>query len=183
MNRFRFAVFACIFALSLSAAPDPYKELKFRLIGPFRGGRVVAVAGVPSQSLVYYFGGTGGGIFKTTDGGGHWEPIADGQIKTGSVGAIAVAESDPNVIYAGMGEGCIRGNVSAGDGVWKSTDAGKTWAYAGLEGTQQIPRVRVHPKNPDLVYVAALGHTWGPNPDRGIFRSIDGGKTWKKALF
>jgi photosystem II stability/assembly factor-like uncharacterized protein len=182
MNRITLAVFACTLAFA-GEAPDPYKELKFRLIGPFRGGRVVAVAGVPSQPLVYYFGGTGGGVFKTTDGGGHWEPIADGQVKTGSVGAIAVAESDPNVIYAGMGEGCIRGNASHGDGVYKSTDAGRTWKNIGLENTQQIGRVRVHPKNPDIVYVAALGHMSGPNPDRGVFRSTDGGKTWKKVLY
>src|SRR5579863_528178 len=164
-------------------APDPYKELKFRQIGPSRGGRVVAVAGVPSQPDVYYFGGTGGGVFKTTDGGIHWEPITDGQVKTGTVGAIAIADSDPNVIYIGMGEGCIRGNASHGDGVYKSTDAGKTWKNVGLAETQQIGRVRVHPKNPDIVYVAALGHMSGPNEERGVFRSTDGGKNWKKVLF
>ncbi len=162
---------------------DELAGLQFRNIGPFRGGRVTAVAGVPGQPLTFYFGGTGGGVWKTTDGGASWDSVSDKFFRTGSVGALAVADSDPNVIYAGMGEGCIRGNASAGDGVWKSTDAGKTWAYAGLKDTQQIPRVRVHPKNPDLVYVAALGHTWGPNPERGIFRSQDGGKTWKKILF
>jgi photosystem II stability/assembly factor-like uncharacterized protein len=168
---------------STPPAPDPYKELKFRPIGPFRGGRVVAVAGVPSQPNVYYFGGTGGGVFKTIDGGIHWEPITDGQIKTGSVGAIAVADSDPNVIYIGMGEGCIRGNASHGDGVYKSTDAGKTWKNVGLAETQQIGRVRVHPKNPDIVYIAALGHMSGSNEERGVFRSTDGGKNWKKVLY
>ena len=162
---------------------DTLQGLQFRNIGPFRGGRVTAVAGVPGQPLTYYFGGTGGGVWKTTDGGASWDPVSDKFFRTGSVGALAVAPSDPNVVYAGMGEGCIRGNVSAGDGVWKSTDAGKTWASAGLADTQQIPRVRVHPSNPDVVYVAALGHTWGPNPDRGIFRSTDGGKTWKKVLY
>ena len=181
---------ACLVALAAEVVAqtppkpaDPYKELKFRLIGPYRGGRVVAVAGVPSQPLVYYFGGTGGGVFKTTDGGIHWEPLTDGQIKTGSVGAIAVAESDPNVIYIGMGEGCIRGNASHGDGVYKSTDAGRTWKHMGLADTQQIGRVRVHPKNPDTVYVAALGHMSGPNEERGVYRSTDGGKTWQKVLF
>lgn len=168
---------------SLSTLSDKLQGLQFRNIGPFRGGRVTAVAGVPGQPLTFYFGGTGGGVWKTTDGGASWDAVSDKFFRTGSVGALAIADSDPNVIYAGMGEGCIRGNVSAGDGVWKSTDAGKTWAYAGLKETQQITRVRVHPKNPDLVYVAALGHTWGPNPDRGIFRSPDGGKTWKKVLF
>jgi len=164
-------------------APDPYKELKFRLVGPPRAGRVVAVAGVPSQPFVYYFGGVGGGIFKTTDGGANWTPISDGQLKTGSVGALAVSDSDPNVIYAGMGEGCIRGNASHGDGVYKSTDAGKTWKHIGLANTQQIGRVRVHPKNPDIVYVAALGHMSGRNEDRGVFRSRDGGKSWTKVLY
>ena len=183
MNRTNLILLACTVALASAQPPDPYKDLKFRLIGPFRGGRVVAVAGVPAQPLVYYFGATGGGIFKTTDGGGHWDPIADGQLKTGSVGAIAVADSDPNVVYAGMGEGCIRGNASHGDGVYKSTDAGRTWKHIGLTDTQQIGRIRVHPKNPDIVYVAALGHMSGPNQDRGVFRSTDGGKSWKKVLY
>src|SRR5207344_378168 len=136
--------------------------------------------GVPSQPFTFYFGATGGGVFKTTDGGINWTPITDGQIATGSVGAIDVAASDPNVIYVGMGESCIRGNVSHGDGVYKSTDAGKTWKNVGLKETRQIGSVRVHPANPDLVYVAALGHTFGPNPERGVFRSKDGGATWQK---
>ncbi|HYR45619.1 MAG TPA: glycosyl hydrolase, partial [Thermoanaerobaculia bacterium] len=160
-----------------------YEGLEFRSIGPFRGGRVTAVAGVRGQPLVYYFGGTGGGVFKTTDGGSNWTPMSDKDFKTGSVGAIGIAESDPNVVYAGMGEAPIRGNVSHGDGVYKSTDGGKTWKNVGLKASYQISRVRVHPKNPDLVYVAALGHVWGPNPDRGVFRSKDGGKSWEKVLF
>jgi len=160
-----------------------YEGLEFRNVGPFRGGRVTAVAGVRGQPLVYYFGGTGGGVFKTTDGGSNWTPMSDKDFKTGSVGAIGVAESDPNVIYAGMGEAPIRGNVSHGDGVYKSTDGGKTWKNVGLKSTYQIARVRVHPRNPDLVYVAALGHVWGSNPERGIFRSKDGGKSWEKVLF
>ncbi|MGH9399766.1 MAG: WD40/YVTN/BNR-like repeat-containing protein, partial [Thermoanaerobaculia bacterium] len=151
--------------------------------GPHRGGRVCAVAGVRGQPLVYYMGGTGGGVWKTSDGGGAWTPVSDKDFKTGSVGAIGVAESDPHVIYVGMGESPIRGNVSHGDGVYKSTDAGKTWTNVGLKNTYQISRVRVHPKNPDLVYVAAQGHVWGSNPERGIFRSKDGGRTWEKALF
>src|SRR6266567_2239871 len=188
MSHSRSCVAAMTFALTLRALAqnspaDLYKELKFRQIGPFRGGRVVAVAGVLSRPFVYYFGGTGGGIFKTSDGGANWEPITDGQLKTGSVGAIAVAESDSNVIYAGMGEGCTRGNAAHGDGVYKSTDAGRTWKHLGLADTQQIGRVRVHPKNPDIVYVAALGHMSGSNEDRGVFRSTDGGKTWKKVLY
>jgi photosystem II stability/assembly factor-like uncharacterized protein len=159
------------------------QALEWRSIGPYRGGRVTAVTGVPGQPYVYYFGGTGGGVWKTTDGGINWQPITDGQIATGSVGAIAVADSDPNVVYVGMGESCIRGNVSHGDGVYKSTDAGKTWKHLGLKDTRQIGRVRIHPKDPDLVYVAALGHTFGPNKERGVFRSKDGGKNWEKVLF
>ncbi len=160
-----------------------YEGLEFRNIGPYRGGRVTAVAGVRGQPLVHYFGGTGGGVWKTTDGGSNWQPMSDKDFKTGSVGGIGVAESDPNVVYVGMGEAPIRGNVSHGDGVYKSTDAGKTWKNVGLEKTYQIARVRVHPKNPDLVYVAALGHVWGPNAERGIFRSKDGGASWEKVLF
>lgn len=163
---------------------DPLKALQWRLIGPFRGGRVTAVAGVPSQPMVYYFGATGGGVWKTTDGGINWEPISDGSVfGTGSVGAIGLSDSDPNTIYVGMGESPIRGNVSHGDGVYKSTDAGKTWKRVGLEDTRQISRIRVHPRNPDIVYVAALGHTFGPNEQRGVFRSQDGGKKWDKVLY
>ncbi len=160
-----------------------YAGMEFRNIGPFRGGRVTAVAGVRGEPLVGYFGGTGGGVWKTVDGGSNWQPMSDKFFHTGSVGAIGVAESDPNVLYVGMGESPIRGNVSAGDGVYKSTDAGKTWVHVGLSDTHQISRVRVHPGNPDLVYVAAQGHVWGPNGERGIFRSKDGGKTWEKVLF
>jgi len=159
-----------------------YEGLEFRNIGPYRGGRVDAVAGVRGQPLVYYFGGTGGGVWKTVDGGSNWQAMSDKDFKAGSVGAIGIAESDPNVIYAGMGEAAIRGNVSHGNGVYKSTDAGKTWKNVGLEKTYQISRVRVHPRNPDLVYVAAQGHVWGPNPERGIYRSKDGGRTWERIL-
>ena len=159
------------------------KPLQYRSIGPYRGGRSAAVAGVASQPFVYYYGATGGGVWKSTDGGINWESVSDGSVfGTGSVGAIAVSDSDPNVVYVGMGESPIRGNVSHGDGMYKSTDGGKTWKHIGLEDTRQIPRVRVHPKNPDLVYVAALGHVWGPNDQRGVFRSKDGGKTWEKIL-
>jgi photosystem II stability/assembly factor-like uncharacterized protein len=163
---------------------DPLKVFQWRSIGPFRGGRSTAVAGVASQPMVFYFGGTGGGVWKTMDGGINWEPITDGSVfGTGSVGAIGLSDSDPNTIYVGMGESPIRGNVSHGDGVYKSTDGGKTWKHVGLEDTRQISRVRVHPKNPDIVYVAAQGHVWAPNEQRGVFRSKDGGKTWQKVLF
>jgi photosystem II stability/assembly factor-like uncharacterized protein len=165
------------------AGDERTRGLVWRNIGPHRGGRSVAVAGVPGRPLVYYFGGTGGGVFKTTDAGITWKPVTDGQLGTGSVGAIAVADSDPNVVYVGMGESCIRGNVSHGDGVYKSVDAGKTWRHVGLRDTRQIGRVRVHPRDADLVYVAALGHAFGPNKERGVFRSKDGGATWQNVLF
>lgn len=150
---------------------DMYKEMSWRSIGPYRGGRATAVTGIPGQKLTYYFGSTGGGVWKTEDGGLNWRNVSDGYFKTGSVGAIAVSEWDPNVVYVGMGEAPIRGNVSHGDGIYKSTDAGKTWTHLGLSETSQISRIRIHPKNPDLVYVAALGHVYGPNEERGVFRS------------
>jgi hypothetical protein len=165
------------------AQPDPLGALKWRCIGPYRGGRVVAVAGDPRQVPVFYFGACAGGVWKTEDAGAYWENISDGSFRTAAVGAIAVADSDPDVIYVGMGECCIRSNVSHGDGVYRSTDAGKTWVHLGLEDTRHIARVRIHPQNPDLVYVAALGHVYGPNLQRGIFRSTDGGKTWDHLLF
>ena len=162
----------------------PFGPLAYRQIGPFRGGRVGTVAGVPGQPFVYYFGATGGGVWKTTDGGVTWEPLGDQTFKTGSVGAIGVSESDPNVVYVGMGEETLRGNLSHGDGMYKSTDAGKTWKkLAGLDDTRHIARVRVHPRDPNLVYVAAIGHAFGPNEQRGVFRSKDGGKTWEKVLY
>ena len=169
---------------SATGQTDALKALQWRQVGPFRGGRSTAVTGVATQPMVFYFGGTGGGVWKTIDGGINWQAVSDGSVfGTGSVGAIGLSDSDPNVIYAGMGESPICGNVSHGDGVYKSTDGGKTWKHTGLEDTRQISRIRVHPKNPDIVYVAAQGHVWGPNQQRGVFRSKDGGKTWEKVLF
>jgi photosystem II stability/assembly factor-like uncharacterized protein len=169
-----------------AAQPEPFERLydglKWRHIGPFRGGRVAAVAGIPSDRDTYYFGACGGGVWKTTDAGKTWKCVSDGHFG-GSIGAVAVSEWDPNVIYVGGGEKTVRGNVSHGDGMYKSVDAGKTWTRIGLEDTRHIPRIRVHPKNPDLVYVAALGHLFGPSDQRGVYRSKDGGKTWERILF
>ena len=161
------------------------QELQFRNIGPYRGGRSVAVAGHKDQPYTFYQGATGGGVLKTEDGGKTWINISDGYFNTGSVGAIAVAPSDPNVIYAGMGETCIRGNMSAGDGVYRSTDEGKTWKHVGLGDTQFIGEIVVHPDNPEIVWVAALGHTFGTegNETRGVLKSTDGGETWDKVLY
>jgi photosystem II stability/assembly factor-like uncharacterized protein len=158
-----------------------YDQLQWRNIGPFRGGRVAAVSGVAGDSTTFYFGSVGGGVWKTTNAGLTWHPIFDGQ-PIASIGALAVAPSDPNVIYVGTGEADIRSQIGFGDGVYKSTDAGKTWTNVGLRDTRQIACIRVDPRNPDLVYVAALGHVYGPHPDRGVFRSTDGGRTWTKVL-
>jgi photosystem II stability/assembly factor-like uncharacterized protein len=167
----------------LTVNADLLKSMKYRNIGPTRGGRVVAVAGDPSDKRVFYFGSTGGGVWKTSDGGVTWENVSDGYFKRASVGALQVSKSDPNVIYAGMGETTIRGNVSRGDGVYKSTDAGKSWVHCGLEDTQNISEIEVHPTNPDIVYVGGFGHVWGKNEERGVYRSKDGGKSWKKVLY
>ncbi|HYT75632.1 MAG TPA: hypothetical protein VEL79_12830 [Vicinamibacterales bacterium] len=157
--------------------------LHWRAIGPNRGGRSQTAAGSASRPLEYYFGATGGGVWKTTDGGLTWHAVSDKQLKTASVGALAVAPSNPDIVYAGMGETELRGNIIQGDGVYKTTDAGKTWTPLGLQQTQATARIRVHPTNPDIVFVAALGNPYGPNPDRGVFRSKDGGKTWQRVLF
>lgn len=156
--------------------------MKYRMIGPYRGGRSLTAVGVVGQPDTYYFGAVSGGIWKTTNGGLTWAPLFDDK-PVSSIGSIAVAESDPNVIYAGTGEACIRGNISYGDGVYKSTDAGKTWTNVGLRDTRHIGRVLVDPHNADVVYVAALGHAYGPNEERGVFRSTDGGQHWEKVLY
>lgn len=159
--------------------------LQYRNIGPYRGGRSVAVAGHKDQPDTYYTGFTGGGVYKTENGGNSWINVSDGYFKTGSVGALAVAPSDPNVIYAGMGETCIRGNMSAGDGVYKSVDGGDTWQHVGLGDTHFIGEMVVHPDNPDIIWVAALGHAFGTggNTERGVFKSTDGGQSWEKVLY
>ncbi|HXV61281.1 MAG TPA: glycosyl hydrolase, partial [Vicinamibacteria bacterium] len=168
---------------NVTVDPTLFEAMKYRGVEFSRGGRSTAVTGVPGQPLVYYFGGTGGGVFKTSDAGNTWKNVTDGFLGVGSVGAIAVAPSDPNVIYVGTGSACPRGNISVGDGVYKSTDAGKTWKHIGLGDAGQIGKIRVHPTDPDRVYVAALGHIFGPNEERGVFRSTDGGASWEKVLF
>ncbi|MFN7961674.1 MAG: glycosyl hydrolase [Thermoanaerobaculia bacterium] len=167
-----------------TAALDPLLlgSLRWREVGPYRGGRSCAVTGIPRDRNTYYFGGTGGGVWKTTDGGLTWKNLSDGFFG-GSIGAVAVSEWDPNVIYVGTGEETLRGNVSSGDGVWKSLDAGKTWKNVGLPDSRHIFRIRIHPRNPELVYVAAFGHAFGANAERGVYRSKDGGLTWEKVLF
>ena len=161
-----------------------FKPLKYRSIGPFRGGRSVTASGVKGDPLTYYMGTTGGGLWKTIDGGQHWTNISDGYFGTGSVGAVAVSESSPNVVYCGMGEHAPRGVMTSyGDGVYKSIDAGATWTKLGLEATQHIARIVINPKNPDIVYVAAQGALYAPNKERGIYKSTDGGKTCKQVLF
>lgn len=178
-------------ALAAGTAPGPadpvdralYAAMQWRNVGPHRGGRVTAVAGVPGKPHLYYMGAAGGGVWKTENAGATWSNISDEFFRTASIGAIAVAPSDPNVIYVGTGESCIRGvTTTHGDGVYKSTDGGKTWKNVGLGATRQISAVRVHPGDPDRVYVAAQGNPWGPNPERGVYRSTDGGRSWQQVL-
>jgi photosystem II stability/assembly factor-like uncharacterized protein len=159
-----------------------FSGMHWRLIGPFRGGRVLAVEGIPGDPLTYYFGGAAGGVWKTTDGGLNWTPLFDSQ-DIQSIGAIAVAPSDPNVVYVGTGEYCWRGDVSEGNGMYKSTDGGRTWTHIGLRDSQSIAKIRINPTNPDVVYVAAMGHPFGPNAERGVFKTTDGGKNWQKVLY
>ncbi len=164
--------------------PLIYQSLQWRNIGPFRGGRSVAACGVPGDPLVYYMGAAGGGVWKTEDAGLSWRNISDGFFKSAAIGAIAVAPSDPNVVYAGAGEHAVRSTMtSAGDGLYKSTDSGKTWVYAGLPTSQHIAAIRIHPANPDLLYVAVQGALYGPGEDRGVYKSVDGGATWRKVLY
>src|SRR3989442_9194369 len=159
-----------------------YSGLRWRMVGPFRGGRVNAVSGVPGQPNTFYFGSVGGGVWKTTNSGRTWLPIFDSQ-PIASIGAVAVAASRPDVVYVGTGEADMRSQISYGNGMYKSTDAGKTWTHIGLDNTRQIGKVIVDPRDPNVVFVAALGHVYGANPDRGVYRSRDGGSTWQKVLF
>ena len=162
---------------------DPLLDaMRFRCIGPPRGGRVVAVAGDPCEPAVFYFGAVAGGVWKTGDAGVTWTNVSDGYLRTSSVGALAVSDSDPNVIWAGMGESTIRSDVSHGDGVYRSTDRGRSWVHLGLADTRHVSEIRIHPRDPDRVWVAALGHAFGPNSERGVFRTIDGGASWERVL-
>ncbi len=192
MSRFQFVKSAAAVCLLTAAAwawpsaqavgPSVYGEMRWRMIGPHRGGRTKAAAGVASQPNVFYIGVTNGGVWKTTDYGRVWTPVFDDQ-PTGSIGAIAVAPSNPDIVYVGSGEGLQRPDLSTGDGIYKSTDAGRTWTHLGLRDGQQIPQIIVDPGNPDRLFVAVLGHPYGPNEERGIFRSTDGGRTFQRVLY
>src|ERR1700722_6006363 len=193
-NRFFWILFAsfCVALFPLvSSAPaydaSMYQELHLRMIGPFRGGRTVSISGIPGHQNVFYMAPNNGGVWKSTDFGHTWTPIFDDQ-PTGSIGALAVAPSNPDIIYVGSGEGLRRPDLSVGDGIYKSIDAGKTWQRlgsdnSGLRDAQQIAAILVDPKDPNRVFVAAMGHPYGPNSERGVFRSLDGGQSWQKVLY
>ena len=169
--------------LNAQVKPSLFDDFQYRMIGPSRGGRVTTVTGVASRRSTFYMGATGGGVWKTTDYGRNWVNISDGYFQTASIGAIDVADSDPNVVYVGTGSDAIRSNVITGRGVYKSTDAGESWTFVGLRDVGQIGAVQIHPQNPDIAFVAAMGHAFGPNPDRGVYRTRDGGASWDKVLF
>ena len=167
---------------STKFSEEYFSAIKWRNIGPFRGGRSAAVTGVSGKANLFYMGSTGGGVWKTNDAGNSWQNISDGFFG-GSVGAVAVSESDNNVLYAGMGEKTVRGNVSSGDGIWKSENAGKTWKHMGLKNSRHIPRMRIHPKNADIVFAGVMGDLYKPTQERGVYKSVDGGENWKRVLF
>ena len=177
-------------AIALTAAQaagqeeaDPFEGIEFRLVGPSRGGRVTAVAGHTSHPYTFYMGSTGGGVWRTTNAGISWENLSDAYFKAGSVGAVTVAQSDPNVIYVGMGSAQPRGNVSIGDGVYRSIDAGESWQHIGLPRAGAISKIEVHPSDPNVLWVGVLGQIFGGNPERGVYRSTDGGATWEQVLY
>src|SRR6187549_979061 len=184
LNRFFLSFFLSTVIIVNSKAQTQqsfFHDMKYRMIGPHRGGRTVGAVGIPSQPNVFYIGVNNGGVWKTTDYGRTWNPIFDDQ-PTGSIGAIALAPSNPNIIYVGSGEGLQRPDLSTGDGIYKSADAGKTWTHLGLRDGQQIPQIAVDPRDPNRLYVAVLGHPYGPNQERGIYRSTDGGQTFQRVL-
>jgi hypothetical protein len=170
-------------AQSPAVSPELFNALSWRFVGPVRGGRSVAVAGDSTNPRVFYFGSTHGGVWKTVDAGAYWRNVSDGYFKTAPVGAIDVSLSNPAVVYVGTGEALTRQDITPGDGVYKSTDGGATWTNVGLAATRHIAKIRIHPTNPDIVFVAAAGDMFGANPDRGVFRTKDGGKTWQRVLY
>src|SRR6185312_9042341 len=174
--------FLSLYVPAQQVDPQLYNGLRWRMIGPFRGGRSIAVSGVESQPNVFYFGAVGGGVWKSDNAGETWRPIFDSQ-PTQSIGALAVSQSHPDVIYVGTGEADFRSDLTYGNGVFKSTDAGKTWTSIGLRDSRHISRIVIDPHNPQIVLVAAMGSAYGPGPERGVFRSTDGGSTWQKVLY
>src|SRR5213075_1135172 len=175
------SVVALFLFVTVAAQQPNMNALRWRYIGPV-GNRTTSIVGVPGQPYIYYAGSASGGIFKTTDGGIHWEAIFDGQ-PVSSIGSLAIAPSDPNIVWAGTGEAWIRSHISVGQGIYKSTDAGKNWKLMGLEKTGRIGHLVIDPKNPDVVMACAVGHAYGPQQERGVFRTTDGGKTWDRVLF
>ncbi|HYW74473.1 MAG TPA: hypothetical protein VE961_25845, partial [Pyrinomonadaceae bacterium] len=180
LSAFVFILAAAVAALVQAQQPNP-EAMRWRYIGPV-GNRVTSIAGVPGQPYIYYAGSASGGVFKTIDGGIHWDPVFDAQ-PVSSIGSLAIAASDPNTVWAGTGEAWIRSHISVGQGIYKSTDAGKSWQLMGLEKTGRIGHVVIDPRNPDIVMACAVGHAYGPQQERGVFRTTDGGKTWDRVLF